>query len=158
MADVFSQIDIQVVFAVRNRQALILPEWEDKLHRYITGIVQNRGNKMLAIGGMPDHIHIFIGLKPSETLSDLVREIKMSSNKYIKSEGFSKYKFAWQAGFGAFSYSQSHRDNVCKYVLKQKEHHRKKTFEKEFRMLLADVEVEMEQKKVFDFFLSDYSL
>ncbi len=156
MADVFHQIYIQVIFAVKNRQSLLLPEWEDDLQRYITAIVQNRGNKMLAIGGMPDHIHIFMGLKPSENLSDLVREIKKSSNNFIKSEFSSPYKFEWQAGFGAFSYSKSHRDAVCKYILNQKEHHKNRSFEEEFRKLLENFEVEMGKKQIFDFFLSDH--
>jgi len=155
MADVFSQIYIQTVFAVKHRQALILPEWEDNLYKYATGIVQNRGNKMLAIGGMPDHIHIFIGLKPAEALSDLVREIKKATNEYILEQRFSKYKFDWQAGYGAFSYSRSHRDAVCKYILNQKEHHREKTFEEEFGKILSDFEIEIGQKQLFDFFLPD---
>ena len=120
MAAVFSQLYIQTVFAVKNRQALILPEWENSLHKYLTGIVENRGHKMLAVGGMPDHIHIFFGLKPAEAISDLVREIKTSTNAYIKEQGFTRHKFDWQAGYGAFSYSQSHIDAVCKYILNQK--------------------------------------
>ena len=155
MADVFSQIYIQTVFAVKHRKTLIQPTWEERLYQYITGIVQEKGHKMLAIGGMPDHIHIFIGLKPAEALSDLVREIKKSSNTFIAEEGFSKDKFDWQAGYGAFSYSRSHRDAVCKYVLNQKEHHRRKTFEEEFFKILADFDVEIGKKTMFDFFLPD---
>lgn len=155
MADVFSKLYIQTVFSVKNRQSLISPEWEEALYKYTTGIVQNRGHKMLAIGGMPDHIHIFIGLKPAEALSDLVREIKKATNEYIKEMGLSKFAFDWQAGYGAFSYSRSHMDAVCKYILNQKEHHRKKTFEEEFLKMLADFEVEIGKKKMFDFFLPD---
>ena len=155
MADVFSQIYIQTVFAVKNRQALILPEWEDELYKYTTGIVQQRGNKMLAIGGMPDHIHIFFGMKPAESISDLVREIKSSTNEIVYENRLSKYKFDWQAGYAAFSYSKSHRDAVCKYILNQKEHHRTKTFEEEFLKILADFEIEIGKKQMFDFFLPD---
>ena len=155
MADVFSQIYIQTVFAVKNRQALIHPEWEERLYQFTTGIVQKRGHKMLAIGGMPDHIHIFIGLKPAQALSDLVREIKVATHEFIEENRFSKFKFDWQAGYGAFSYSRSHRDAVCKYVLNQKEHHQGKTFEQEFFKILADFEVEIGQKKMFDFFIPD---
>ncbi len=155
MADVFSQIYIQTVFAVKNRQALILPEWEEELYKFTTGIVQNRGSKMLAIGGMPDHIHIFIGLKPAESISDLVREIKKATNDFVQDNRLSPFKFDWQAGYGAFSYSRSHRDAVCKYILNQKEHHRQKTFEEEFFKMLKDFEVEIGQKKMFDFFLPD---
>ena len=155
MADVFSQIYIQTVFSVKNRQSLIKPEWEENLYKYTTGIVQNRGNKLFAIGGMPDHVHIFIGLKPAECISDLVREIKKATNEYIQENHFSNFKFDWQAGYGAFSYSRSHRDAVCKYILNQKEHHRQKTFEEEFIKMLSDFEVEIGQKKMFDFFLPD---
>lgn len=155
MADVFSQLYIQIVFAVKHRQALILPEWEEHLYKYTTGIVQTRGHKMLAIGGMPDHIHIFIGQKPAESLSDLVREIKNATNDYIRDQHFSPFKFDWQAGYGAFSYSRSHMDTVCKYILNQKEHHKKRTFEEEFLKMLRDFEVEIGQKQLFDFFLPD---
>jgi REP element-mobilizing transposase RayT len=155
MADVFSQIYIQVVFAVKYRQALILPEWEGALYQYTTGIVQNRGNKLLAIGGMPDHIHIFIGMKPAENLSDLVREIKKATNVYVKEQQFSQFDFAWQEGYGAFSYSRSHIDAVCKYILNQKERHHKRTFEEEFLKMLNDFDVEIGKKLMFDFFIPD---
>lgn len=155
MADVFSQIYIQTIFAVQNRQALILPEWEETLFKYATGIIQNRGNKLLAIGGMPDHVHIFLGLKPAESLSDLVREVKNGTSDFIKANHLSKYKFEWQGGYGAFSYSRSHRDAVCKYILNQKAHHERTTFEAEFLKMLADFEVEIGLKKMFDFFIPD---
>ncbi|MFV0590759.1 MAG: IS200/IS605 family transposase [Draconibacterium sp.] len=126
MADTFSQIYIQVVFAVQNRKALIQPEWEEELNKYITGIVQNKGQKMLAINGTPNHIHFFIGMKPNCCLSDLVREIKKSSGAFIKEKQFSKFQFRWQEGFGAFSYGQSQLSDVIRYIENQKEHHRKK--------------------------------
>ena len=155
MADTFDQIYIQVVFAVKNRQALISNTWENDLYKFITGIVQNRGNKLLAIGGMADHVHIFLGMKPAECLSDLIREIKKSSNTYINDNNFSKFDFDWQSGYGAFSYSRSHRDAVCKYILNQKEHHKQRTFEEEFRKILSDFEIEIGKKKMFDFFIPD---
>lgn len=155
MADVFSQLYIHIIFAVKNREALIQPAWEERLYQYTTGIVQNRGNKMLAIGGMPDHIHLFIGLKPAESLSDLVREIKKATNEYIKAQRFSAFAFAWQEGYGAFSHSRSQIDAVCKYVLNQKAHHQKRTFEEEFLKMLQDFEVEMGQKELFEFFTPD---
>lgn len=155
MADVFHQIYLHVVFAVKNRQALIAPKWEDQLYKYITGIVQNRGNKMLAIGGMPDHIHIFIGMKPGETLSDLVREIKKATHQFIKDNKFCPCLFEWQAGYGAFSYSRSHIERVCRYILNQKKHHQKRTFQEEFRKILQDFDVEVGQKAMFDFFPPD---
>ncbi len=155
MADTFDQIYIQTVFAVKNRQALIRENWEEQLYKFITGIVQNRGDKLLAIGGMADHIHIFFGMKPAECLSDLVREIKKSSNVYVNDNRLSKFDFDWQSGYGAFSYSRSQRDLVCKYILNQKEHHREKTFEEEFKKILVDFEVEIGKKQMFDFFIPD---
>ena len=104
---------------------------------------------------MPDHIHIFFGLKPAESLSDLVREIKNATNDFIKDNRFTSDKFDWQAGYGAFSYSRTHRDAVCKYILNQKEHHKTKTFEEEFLKMLADFEVEIGRKTMFDFFELD---
>ncbi len=155
MADTFSQIYIQTVFAVKHRQALIQPQWEERLYQYTTGVVQARGHKMLAIGGMPDHIHIFLGLKPAEAISDLVREIKNATNDFVKENQLSPHKFDWQAGYGAFSYSRSHINAVCKYILNQKEHHKKRSFEEEFFKILKDFEVEIGQKKMFDFFTPD---
>jgi putative transposase len=150
MADVFSQIYIHLVFTPKHRQALIHPSWEDRLYKYITGIVQTRGHKMLAIGGMPDHIHIFIGQKPAETISDLVLEIKKQTNDFIKTEKLSPHKFDWQNGFGAFSHSRSQVDIVCKYVLNQKEHHRQKTFKEEFLKFCDDAGIEIGKKQFFE--------
>lgn len=146
----FSQIYIQVVFAVKHRDALIAHSWEEKLYQYITGIVQNKGQKMLAINGMPDHIHFFIGMKPSCCLSDLVREVKKASNEMINENKLSKFKFNWQEGYGAFSYSHSHIDNVVKYVLKQKVHHKKTSFKVEYTDFLKKYEVEYDEKYLFD--------
>ena len=132
MPGTFSQIYIQVVFAVKGRDSLINATWEEELYKYISGIVKNKGQKMLAINGMPDHIHFLIGMKPSCCLSDLVREIKKSSNDFIKEKKFSKLKFEWQKGYGAFSYSHSNLGNVIKYIMNQKEHHKKQTFKDEY--------------------------
>lgn len=153
MADVFSQIYIQIVFAVKYRKSLIMKEWEDDLYKYTTGIIQNRGNKLLAIGGMPDHIHIFIGLKPAENLSDLVRQIKISTNAYISENHLSNFKFEWQNGYGAFSYTRSHRERVCKYILNQKTHHAKQSFKAEYNELLKKSEIEIGKKQMFEFIL-----
>jgi putative transposase len=116
MSGTFSQIYIQVVFAVKNRNAIIHASWEDELYKYITGIVQNKGQKMLAINGMPDHIHFVIGMKPSCCLSDLVREVKKASNEFINQKKFTAGKFQWQEGYGAFSYSHSSLDTIILYV------------------------------------------
>jgi putative transposase len=145
----FSQIYIQVVFAVKGRQSLIHTQWEEQLYKYITGIVQNKGQKMLAINGMPDHIHFFIGMKPNCCLSDLVREIKKSTNEYIRQKKFSP-AFYWQEGFGTFSYSHSHINNVVQYIMGQKEHHNQKSFKEEYLEMLKKFDVQFEEAKLFE--------
>lgn len=147
MAGTFSQIYIQVVFAVQGRKSLIDEAWEDELYKYISGIVKNKGQKLLAINGMPDHIHLLIGMKPSCSLSDLVREIKKASNELIND----KYKkFKWQEGFGAFSYNQSVLDNVIKYIMNQKTHHKKRNFKDEYLDLLIKFNIEYEERYLFE--------
>jgi putative transposase len=152
MSNTFSQIYIQVVFAVKGRESQILPAWEEELFKYISGIVNNKGQKMLAINGMPDHIHFVIGMKPSCCLSDLVREIKKSSNEFVNENKFLKNKFSWQEGYGAFSYSHSALDNVIKYVLNQKEHHRNKTFKEEYLGFLKKFEIEFKDEYLFEWY------
>ncbi|WP_139856828.1 IS200/IS605 family transposase [Aequorivita sinensis] len=148
-AGTFSQIYIQVVFAVKGRNCLILPSWEDELYKYITGIVQNKNQKMLAINGVHDHIHFLIGMKPSCCLSDLVREIKKSSNKFINEKRFIKYKFEWQEGYGAFSYSHSALDNVIAYIQRQKEHHKKLSFREEYVLFMKKFNVDFKEDYLF---------
>jgi putative transposase len=150
MSSTYSQIYIQIVFAVRGRQSLIHQSWEEELYKYITGIVQNKGQKMLAINGMPDHIHLLIGMKPSCCLSDLVREIKKASNVFITEKKFCQFKFEWQEGYGAFSYSHSALDNVIAYIGNQKEHHRKKSFQEEYVDFLKKFEVEYKEEYLFE--------
>jgi putative transposase len=150
MADTYSQIYIQIVFAVQNRNALILPTWEEELFKYITGIVQNKGQKMLAINGTSNHIHFFIGMKPTCCLSDLVREIKKSSNTFIKEKKFKSYNFQWQKSFGAFSYSHSQLTDVIQYIANQKEHHKKKTFKIEYEGFLKAFEIDFKNEYLFE--------
>jgi len=150
MANSYSQIFIQVVFAVKHRDVVIKTEWEERLYQYITGIVQNKGQKMLAINGMPDHIHFLIGLKPDCCLSDLIREVKKASNEFINENKLTQSKFYWQEGFGAFSYSRSQIDTVAKYILNQKEHHKKQTFKDEYLEFLKKYEIEYNEKYLFD--------
>lgn len=150
MADTFSRIYIQIVFAVQGRDNSIRSEWEDELFKYITGIIQNKGQKLLVINGMPDHIHILIGMKPNCCLSDLVREIKKSSNTFINEKGFVRGKFNWQNGFGAFSYSHSALDNVIRYIQNQKEHHKKKSFKEEYLEFLNKFQIEYQDEHLFD--------
>lgn len=149
-AGTFSQIYIQVVFAVKGRSNLIHKSWEEELYKYITGIVQNKEQKMLAINGMPDHIHFLIGMKPSYCLSDLVREIKKSSNTFINEKNFVVGKFEWQSGYGAFSYSHSVLDNVIAYVKNQKEHHKKTSFREEYKEFLKKFEVDFKDEYLFE--------
>lgn len=150
MANTFTQIYIQVVFAVQNRNSLIMPAWEEELFKYITGIVQNKGQKMLSINGTKNHIHFFIGMKPTCKLSDLIREIKKSTSTFIKENRFSKFKFQWQEGFGAFSYSHSQLNDVIKYIENQKERHTKKTFKEEYLAFLKAYEIEFKNEYLFE--------
>ena len=150
MANTYSQIYIQIVFAVNGRQNLIAKENREELHKFITGIVTNREQKLLAIFAMPDHVSILVGLKPSISISDLVRDIKAGSSKFINDSKWIKGKFNWQEGFGAFSYSKSNLDNVVKYILNQEERHQKKTFKNEYLDFLEKFEIEYDSKYLFD--------
>lgn len=150
MPNTYSQIYIQIVFAVKGRQNLILPSFREELHKYITGIVQNRDQKMLAIFCMPDHIHILIGMKPSISVSDLTRDIKAGSSNFINEKNWIRGKFNWQEGFGAFSYSRSQIDNVVKYILNQGEHHKQTSFKEEYLKLLKEFEIKYDDKYLFE--------
>ena len=152
MANTFSQAHFHLVFAVKHRQALIQRSWKNELERYITGIVQTHKHKLLAIGAMPDHIHIFLGYHLSQLIPDLVEEIKTSSNHWIKQKGFSASKFDWQKGYGAFTHSHSQVEAVVKYVLNQEEHHRRKTFRTEYVDMLQKAQVYFEEPYLFQFF------
>ncbi len=136
MANTFSQIYLQFVFAVKQRQSLIPREHKDELHKYITALVQNRKAKMLAIHCMPDHTHLFVGFKPTVLISDFIKEVKVESNEFINGKKWVKGRFSWQEGYGVFSYSHSHIDKVVKYVLNQELHHQQKPFKQEYLELL----------------------
>jgi putative transposase len=151
MPNTYSQIYLQFVFAVQHRQALIPKEHKEELHKYITGIVQKRKSKMIAIHCMPDHAHIFIGFKPIMEISDLVKEIKVASNGFINDNKWVNRKFNWQEGYGVFSYSHSHIDQVAKYVLNQEAHHKKKTFRREYLEFIEKFAIPYEEKYLFDF-------
>jgi REP element-mobilizing transposase RayT len=151
MAGTYSQIYLQIVFAVKGRENLIAQSWKDELHKYISGIIKEKEQKPIIVNGMPDHIHAFIGLKPSMRISDLVRDIKNNSSKFINEKGWIKGKFSWQEGYGVFSYSHSHIERVYNYILNQEEHHRKKTFKDEYLELLKKFNIEFKEAYVFDF-------
>lgn len=152
MPNTYSQIYIQIVFAVKGRESQIKNSWEDELYKYITGIVKQKNQKMLAINGMPDHIHFLIGMKPTCCLSDLIREIKKASCVFIRDQKFSPFKFEWQEGFGAFSYSHSALDKVVKYIMSQKEHHTKISFKQEYEGFLERFNVEFKSEYLFEWY------
>ncbi len=149
MPNTYSQIYIQVVFAVQGRLNLVPKEHKEELHKYITGIVTKRDAKLIAINCMPDHTHVFIGLKPSILLSDLVRDIKAGSSKFINDNRWIKGKFSWQEGFGAFSYSHSHIDNVIHYINNQEDHHKRQTFKEEYLAFLKRFEIDYKDEYLF---------
>src|SRR5688572_10445899 len=141
MADTFSRIYLQFVFAVKGRQNLIAAEHKEELHKYITRLAQNRKTKMLAIHCMPDHTHLFVGFKPNVLISDFIKEIKVESNEFINNKKWIRGKFNWQDGYGVFSYSHSQINGVINYILNQEAHHRKKTFRHEYHELLEKFEI-----------------
>jgi REP element-mobilizing transposase RayT len=151
MANTFSQIYLQFVFAVKGRESLIAKENKEELHKYMTGLVQNRKAKMLAVNCMPDHTHIFVGFKPSILIADFIKEIKVESNEFVNQKKWVKGRFSWQQGYGVFSYSQSHIDRVVKYVMNQEAHHCKQTFRQEYHELLEKFKIPFEEKYLFDF-------
>ena len=150
MPGTFSQIYIQIVFAVKGRENLISKSNQDELNKYIAGIIKGKEQKPIIVNGMSDHIHSFIGLRPVMAISDLVRDIKNNSSNFIKDKGWVKGKFSWQEGYGAFSYSHSDIENVYQYILKQEAHHKEKTFREEYIDLLKKFEVEYNEKYLFD--------
>ncbi|MCB0846808.1 MAG: IS200/IS605 family transposase [Bacteroidetes bacterium] len=149
MSNTYTQIHIHVVFAVQNRQSLIQSEWKDRFYSYISGIIQNHGHKVLQINGMPDHIHILIGMRPDQSLSSLLQQAKRDSSKWLNKENLIRGKFSWQSGYGAFSIAKSDIPIVVQYILKQEEHHCKKTFIEEYIEILDDFEVEYDQRFIF---------
>ena len=157
MANTFSQSYFHLVFAIKNRDALIKIEWKDELEMYTTGIVRNHKHKLLAIGSMPDHIHIFIGYSLSNLIPDLVEDIKTSSNSWIRQKKYSKFKFEWQKGYGAFTHSHSQINQVIKYIGNQENHHQKRTFREEYLDILNKNEIRFNDEFLFDFF-DDFQL
>lgn len=149
MANTYTQIHIQIVFAVQYRGSLIAPAWKEELYRYITSIVQTSGHKMLQINGMPDHLHILFGMRPTQALSDLVQHVKQDSSKWINEKGFVRGRFSWQEGYGAFSYSKREVANVIAYIQDQEEHHRVRTFQEEYVEFLKDFEIEHDERYIF---------
>lgn len=152
MANTYTQMYVHIVFSPKNKQALIGKSWKNELEKYITGIVQNQKHKLLAIGSMPDHIHIFIGYNVNYLIPDLVEEIKTSSNSWVKQNKLTQFQFAWQKGYGAFSHSRSQLDIVINYILNQKKHHKKKSFRDEYLEILRKNDIQFSDEYVFEFF------
>ena len=150
MPNTYSQIFIQIVFTVKGRENLIQKKYREESHKLITGIVKNRDQKLLSIFAMPDHVHILIGLKPNISISDLARDIKAGSSKFINDNKWINGKFNWQEGFGAFSYSKSQVDTVVNYILNQEEHHKKETFKTEYLNFLNKFEIDYDEKYLFE--------
>lgn len=149
MANTYTQIHIHFVFAVKFRNGIILPEWKETLYKYIAGIIQNNDHKLLAINGMPDHIHILIGVRPNQSISDLMKAIKQNSSLWINDNKLSRCHFEWQEGYGAFSYSKSQLDNVIHYIQNQELHHQKKSFREEYLDFLQKFEIDHDEKFIF---------
>jgi putative transposase len=149
MSNTYTQIHIQFVFAVKYRAALIEKKWKERLHQYITGIVQENKHKMLRINSMPDHIHIFLGMRPSQSMSSLIQNVKAESTKWINDSQLSRSPFLWQGGFGAFSYSKCDIPNVIRYIDNQEEHHKKETFLNEYKRLLDEFNIAYDEQYIF---------
>lgn len=150
MAGTYSQVYIQIVFTVKGRENLISKQWQIELHKYISGIISAKGQKAIIVNGVSDHIHCFIGLKPSISISDLVRDIKNNSSKFINEKSLVRGKFRWQEGYGVFSYAHSQIDQVYNYILNQEEHHKKKTFKEEYIEFLNKFGIEHKPEFLFE--------
>jgi putative transposase len=151
MPNTYSQLYIQIVFAVKGRQHFIKESIREEVQKYITGIITNKGQKVLAIYSMPDHIHILISIKPDCKISDLVRDIKANSSSFVQ-EKLSMSSFRWQEGFGAFSYAKSQIDNVVNYILNQENHHKQKTFQEEYVDFLNKFDIDYKEEYLFEFY------
>jgi len=151
VTNTYSQIYIQTVFAVDGRLSLIRPDFKEELYKYITGIVRSKKQKLIAINGMSDHVHILIGLKPAMALADLVRDIKADSSDFINRKKWIRGRFCWQEGYGAFSYGHSQLDTIIRYIQNQEQHHRRRSFKDEYLAWLKKFEVPFEEKYIFQF-------
>ncbi len=152
MANTFTQCYFHIVFSPKSREALIQKTWKDELEKYVTGIVQANGHKMMAIYCMPDHVHILIGYNVNQLIPKLVEQIKTSSNAWIKEKKLSRYRFEWQKGYGAFTHSKGNVETVINYILTQEAHHKKKNFREEYLKFLKDYGIEYKEEYVFEFF------
>jgi putative transposase len=149
MAGTFYQIYIQFVFAVHGRENLLHKSWRNEVFKYMSGIIKGKNEKPIIVNGVSDHVHVFIGLRPSIRICDLVRDIKNNSSRFINDKKFLPGRFEWQNGYGAFSYSQSQINNVYRYIENQETHHKKRTFREEYLDFLKKFEIEYNEKHLF---------
>ena len=150
MAGKFSQIYLQFVFAVKCRENLLQKPWRDEVFKYMAGIIKCKNQKPIIVNGVADHVHVFVGLKPAMSISDLVRDIKSNSSNFINEQKFIRGKFSWQEGYGVFSYAHSQIETVYQYIANQEEHHRKKTFKEEYVDFLQKFDIEYNDKYLFE--------
>lgn len=149
MADTYTQLYVHIVFAVKYRQAALSKEWDERLRQYITGIVHNNRHKLIAINNMPDHLHLFVGLNPAQSISALMQQVKGDSSEWINKEKLTNHRFRWQEGYGAFSYARSQMDTVVRYIQNQQIHHKSKTFLAEYGEMLNRFYVDYDQSRLF---------
>lgn len=146
MGNTYTKIHIHIIIVLKYRAGLISNEWKEELYKYIAGIIKNQKHKLIIINGVPDHLYILVGLKPHQSLAELVQDIKASSSRWINEKKFLKVNFAWQVGYAAFSYSQSHLDKVTEYIRNQEKHHKKKSFFEEYLQFLKAFKVEYDER------------
>lgn len=152
MANTYSQINIHCVFAVKGRENIITENFRDNLHKYMSGVLKNHNVFPLAVNGWKDHIHIFFELSPNLRISDIMRDLKSASSKWVNDNRFVLGKFQWQNGYGAFSYSRSQRNDVINYIINQEEHHENKTFKQEYLEMLRKFEIDFRAEYLFEFY------
>ena len=150
MSNTYTQIHIQTVFAVQCREALISPEWNERLYQYIVSIVNDQGHKTLAVGGVANHVQLLFGFRPTQSLSSLMMRVKRETSEWINKERLTKFRFQWQEGYGAFSYSKSHVPDVIRYILNQEAHHAKRSFREEYLDMLRKNEIEFDERYIFE--------
>ncbi|MEI6092018.1 MAG: IS200/IS605 family transposase [bacterium] len=149
MSNTYTQVHIHAVFTVQNRECIIRNQWKDELYKYITGIIRNNNHKLQAINGMPDHIHILFGMRPTQSLSEIMQLIKANSSKWINEQKFIAGRFSWQEGCAAFSYNKSLLPNVINYIARHEELHTRKTFIEEYKEILDAFEIEYNERFLF---------
>jgi putative transposase len=149
MANTFTQIHLQFVFAVKYHNGLIQKAWKERLYQYIIAIVKNKGHKMLAINGMPDHVHLLVGFRPSESISTFMQDVKANSSRWINEHKLTIGKFEWQEGYGAFSYSRDQVPQIVNYIQNQEEHHKTIPFLQEYEAFLREFEIDFDSKYIF---------